>query len=60
MISQSPTGLADKVSVTQYDKPRDWRITLPTEEDDVLEEVVLRLQGIECVKALPPVSLIPQ
>ena len=30
------------------------------EEDDVLEEVVLRLQGIVCTEMLPPVLLIPR
>ena len=60
IILQSSTGLRNKVSVTQYDKPLDWRITLPTKEDDVLEEVVLRLQGIVCAKMLPPVLLIPR
>ena len=45
----------EKVSVTQYDKPPDWHITLPTEEDNILD----CLQGIVYSKMLPPVLLTP-
>lgn len=59
-ISQSTTGLAEKAEVTEYDTPRSWRIIIPTQDKDISEEVVLRLQGIVCGKDLPPVSRIPE
>lgn len=42
-ICQSTTGLADKAEVTEYDTPRSWRITIPTQDNDIFEEVVLRI-----------------
>ena len=59
-IFQSSTGLADKAEVTEYDAPRSWRITIPTQDNNTFEEVVLRLQGIVCGKDLPPISRIPE
>jgi hypothetical protein len=53
-------GLADKVTIAEYNKPRSWRITLPTQENEIFEEVIVRIQGIVCNKHLPPVLTIPR
>jgi len=52
---QSSVGLAEKAEVMEYDAPRSWRITIPTQDNDIFEEVVLHLQGIVCGKDLPPI-----
>jgi hypothetical protein len=41
--------------ITEYNKPQSWCIMLPTQEDGVSEEVVVRIQEIVCDKHLPPV-----
>jgi hypothetical protein len=57
---QNSAGLGEKAEVTEYNTPRSWRITLATQDNEVLEEVVLRVQGIVCGKVLPPVTRIPE
>ncbi|KDR65148.1 hypothetical protein GALMADRAFT_232988 [Galerina marginata CBS 339.88] len=45
--------------VSEFAKPRSWRLTEFSAESAAMEEVVVRIQGVICAKMLPPVSKPP-
>jgi hypothetical protein len=55
LINRNIQNEASIAAITASDKPRVWRITVPASDEGQLEEVVLRVQGVLCLKELPPV-----
>ena len=55
LINQNIQNEASIAAITASDKPPMWCITVPASDEGQLEEVVLRVQGVLCLKELPPV-----
>ncbi|KIM81515.1 hypothetical protein PILCRDRAFT_71898 [Piloderma croceum F 1598] len=55
MINQNIQNEASIAAITALDKPCVWCITIPASDKGQLEEVVLQVQGVLCLKELPPV-----
>ena len=48
--------MSDFCSVVEVDKPKCWKLTKISIDDNSQEEVVLHIQGIVCDASLPPMK----
>lgn len=53
-LIRPPAQMANLIAVS-CNRPRCWRLVVPTDETDETEEAVFRVQGVVCGKQLPPV-----
>jgi hypothetical protein len=48
--------LQNRMTVRKYDDPTTWRLTKNADAHSDIEESVMRVQGVLCLKDLPPIT----